>query len=140
MERNGCVFCQIVAGDAEASIPYQDDETVAFMDVKQFREGHTLVVPRRHVKDLFELDEPLGGALMTAVVRVGRAVRDALRPDGLYIWQANGAPWQEVFHVHFHVLPRWEDDGVLRFAPPTPRQASRLELDEQSDAIRAKIR
>lgn len=112
---------------------------MAFMDRGQFHPGHTLVVPRSHIRDAFALDDATGAALMATVLRVARAVRETYRPDGLNLWQSNGAPWQEVFHVHFHVLPRWKDDGLLRFTPPPRTRPSRSELDEQAEAIEARI-
>ena len=133
-----CVFCRIVAGDEEASIAYQDGATLAFMDLGQLHPGHTLVVPRQHIVDIFALDDTNGAALMSALSRVAGAVRDAFNPDGINIWQSNGAPWQEVFHLHFHILPRWKDDGLLPFRPPR-QQPSRAELDEQAGKIRAAL-
>ena len=134
-----CIFCQIVAGEAEASFAYEDDATIAFVDLQQFHAGHTLVVPRRHIRDIYRLDEKTGSALMAAISRVAEGVREAFQPDGINIWQSNGAPWQEVFHPHFHVLPRWRDDQLLRFAPPSRQQPSRSELDDQAAKIRAAL-
>lgn len=134
-----CIFCQIVAGEAEASIAYEDDATMAFMDVGQFHAGHALVVPRSHIRDIYGLDEKTGSALMAAISRVAEGVRDAFQPDGINIWQSNGAPWQEVFHLHFHVLPRWREDGLLRFTPPSRNQPTRPELDDQAAKIRVAL-
>ena len=132
-----CIFCRIVAGEDEASVADEDEATMAFMDVRQFHPGHTLIVPKRHIVDIFALDDATGAALMATVARVSRAVRKTFRPDGINVWQSNGAPWQEVFHIHFHVLPRWKDDGLLRFTPPSRDGPDRAELDEQANRIRA---
>jgi len=135
-----CIFCQIVAGEAEASVAYEDDATLAFMDLGQFNEGHTLVVPKQHVRDIYAIELKIGAALIAAISRVAEGVREAFEPHGINVWQSNGAPWQEVFHLHFHVLPRWRDDSVLRFAPPPGhRRRSRNELDEQAAKIRAAL-
>jgi len=136
---DACIFCSIVAGEAEASVAYEDEATVAFMDLGQFHPGHTLVVPRRHVEDIFALDDETGASLMAAVSRVARGVRAAFSPHGINIWQSNGAPWQEVLHLHLHVLPRWRDDGLLRFTPPDRARRTRAELDDQAAAIREAI-
>ena len=134
-----CIFCRIVAGEAEASIAYEDDATMAFMDVGQFHPGHTLVVPKRHIPDILALDEATGSALMAAIARVARAVRAAFAPDGINVWQSSGAAaGQEVFHLHFHVLPRWAGDGLLQFRPPRKRPA-RAELDGQAAKIRGAL-
>lgn len=134
-----CVFCGIVAGRVEASVAYEDDATLAFMDLRQFHPGHTLVVPKRHIVDIFELDDETGAALMSAAARVARAVSAAFEPDGINLWQSNGAPWQEVFHLHIHVLPRWRDDGLLRFAPGRLPRPPRAQLDEQAARIRTAL-
>jgi histidine triad (HIT) family protein len=136
---DGCVFCRIVRGEAESSIAYQDDATLAFMDLRQFHPGHTLVVPKRHIVDIYELDDSTGAALMSSVARVARAVKAAFSPDGINLWQSNGAPWQEVLHLHIHVLPRWREDGLLRFAPARLPRPARLELDEQATRIGAAL-
>jgi histidine triad (HIT) family protein len=132
-----CIFCRIVAGEAEASVADEDEVTMAFIDLRQFHPGHTLIVPKQHIADIFALDDATGATLMTAVARVSRAVRKTFRPDGINVWQSNGAPWQEVFHIHFHVLPRWKDDGLLRFTPPSRNRPDRAELDEQAKRISA---
>jgi histidine triad (HIT) family protein len=134
----GCIFCRIVAREAEASIAYEDEWTMAFMDLGQFHPGHTLVVSKKHIADLFSLDEATGAAMMAAISRVARAVRDAFGPDGINIWQSNGAPWQEVFHLHVHVLPRWRDDGLIQFRPPRSRP-TRVELNAQAAKIVAAL-
>jgi histidine triad (HIT) family protein len=136
-----CIFCEVVAGRAERSLVLEDEATLAFMDVRQMSAGHTLVVPKRHVRDIFELDDATGAALMRSVTRVARAVRDALSPDGVNVWQSNGeAAGQEVFHVHFHVLPRQRGDEMLRFYPRRPDYPERTELDALAARIGAAVR
>ena len=134
-----CVFCRIVAGETEASIAYEDDATLAFMDLGQFAPGHTLVVPRRHIQDIYDIDAEAGAAIMVALGRVAAAVRQAFQPQGINVWQSNGPPFQEVLHLHFHVLPRREGDGLLAFRAPRTKPP-RAALDEQAAAIRAAIR
>ncbi len=135
-----CVFCQIVAGEAPASIAYEDERTLAFLDLRQMRGGHTLVVPKQHITDIFDLDDATGAAVMATVARVARGVRAAFAPDGVNIWQSNGeAAGQEVFHLHFHVVPRHAGDGLLRFYPQRPGYPERPELDAQAAAIRDAI-
>jgi histidine triad (HIT) family protein len=131
-----CIFCAIAAHDAEASIVFEDDATVAFMDLRQMSPGHTLVVPKKHVSDIFELDDDTGAAVMRMVARVARAVRDALHPDGINVWQSNGeGAGQEVFHLHVHVLPRVTGDGMLRVYPQRPDYPPRAELDAVAASI-----
>ena len=104
---NSCIFCKIVAGEAPASIVYQDARVAAFMAVPQAGRGHVLVVPREHVATCFELRDDLAGPLFGTTVRIARAVNRLYRPDGISLVQNNGAAaGQSVFHVHLHVLPR----------------------------------
>jgi histidine triad (HIT) family protein len=137
----GCVFCRIVGREAEASIVWEDDSTLAFMDLRQFSPGPTLVVPKAHIPDIFGLDETTGGALMATVRRVARAVRAAFSCEGISIWQSNGAAaGQEVLHLHVHVAPRTAGDGMLRVYPRRlSGSLARAELDEQAAAIRAAL-
>jgi histidine triad (HIT) family protein len=132
-----CVFCAIIAGDADASIVYRDDATTAFMDLRAFHPGHTLVVPNEHIPDIFALDDATGAAVMATAVRVARAVRAAFAPDGINIMQSNGeAAGQEVFHLHVHVLPRHSGDGLLSYRRGSGARP-RIELDAHAARIRA---
>jgi len=108
------------------------------MSNRQQRVGHVLVVPRAHVENVFELDEPTGAAVMATTVRMARAVRTAFRPEGLHLWQSNGpAAGQEVPHFHMHVMPRWHGDGLLEWHPvQKPVYPERDELDRQAAVIR----
>jgi len=109
-----CVFCRIVAGDGPAYVVAQDDATIAFLDRSQVTEGHTLVVPRRHSIDIWEIAEPDLLAVMAMTKRVASLLDDRLRPDGLNLMQSNrAAGWQDVFHFHVHVVPRWSGDGLV---------------------------
>ncbi len=110
----GCVFCDIIARRAPAHIVYEDDATVAFMDIAPIHEGHTLVVPKTHAADVFEIDPEDAVAAMRTAVKVARAVKAAFGCDGVNIFQSNGpAAGQTVFHFHIHVLPRWAGDRSI---------------------------
>lgn len=111
-----CTFCRIVEGLLPSWRVYEDERTVAFLDKGQVTRGHTLVVPRRHAEDIWVLSEEDAGAVMQSVYRVARLLRDRLAPIGLNVTQANGrAAWQEVFHYHVHLIPRYGND---QFRPP----------------------
>ena len=133
-----CIFCRIAQGTAVASIVYEESTVLAFLDTRQFHPGHTLVVPRAHVQDIFGLDDETGAQLMAAVARLSRAVKTAFLPDGINIWQSNGeAAGQDVFHLHFHVLPRHAGDSW--HYSPERRSPSKAELDTQAAAIRSAV-
>jgi histidine triad (HIT) family protein len=136
-----CVFCGIAAGEVEASVVCGDERTLAFMDLRQSRGGHVLIVPKTHMATIFELDDATGAAVMATVVQVARAVRAVLSPDGVNISQSNGeAAGQEVFHLHFHVQPRWHGDGLLQYYPGKPDYPARAELDRQAEQIAKAMR
>lgn len=125
-----CVFCGIVSGLKPASIVWEDDLTMAFIDQRQFHPGHTLVIPRRHLRDVRELDDRTGAALMAAVARITRAVAAAFPSEGLTLWHSIGeAADQEVPHLHIHVHPRRLGDRLLKVYP-TPAVEPDLSVRE----------
>ncbi|WP_219214952.1 HIT family protein [Variovorax boronicumulans] len=108
-----CIFCRLVAGEIPAAHVYEDELTIAFMDIGQVNPGHVLVASKRHAANLFELTPEEAAAVMQTAQKVASAVRDAFDPPGLTLLQANGPEGgQTVFHFHLHVVPRHADDGV----------------------------
>ena len=108
-----CIFCAIVVGDLPASVVARDDAAIAFMDINPLTTGHTLVIPRRHVSDLLDADGAVA-EVSGLLESTGRLLVDRLGADGINVFQASRAPaGQTVFHLHFHLLPRWSDDGLL---------------------------
>jgi len=113
--KSDCVFCAIAKGGASAEIVYEDEETLAFMDINPATRGHALVIPKRHFRDVYDIEEGAALAAMRTAIKVARAIKIALQPKGLNILQANEpGGFQSVFHFHFHIVPRWEDDGLIR--------------------------
>src|SRR4051794_18025248 len=101
-----CIFCSIAAGEAPAWRVYEDEKTVAFLDVAPATRGHTLVIPKEHFADLWSISEAGAKAVAVATVRVAHLLRERIN-----VMQANGsAAWQEVFHLHAHVVPRYPGD------------------------------
>lgn len=130
-----CPFCAIVAGESPASVVHETAETLAFADLNPATEGHTLVVPKAHAAGLAELAPAVGGRLFEEGMAVAAAARETLDPDGVNFLLADGeAAGQEVFHVHLHVVPRYEGDDV-RFVADQSR-ANRAELDAVADRLR----
>ena len=107
-----CVFCMIRDGKIPCAKVYDDQRTLAFMDINPLSRGHCLVVPKAHAATLYETEaEDLKAAIVTAK-KVAGAIRKALNPDGLNLLQANGAAaFQSVPHFHLHLIPRWTSDG-----------------------------
>ena len=108
-----CIFCKIVAGEIPSFKLFEDEATLAFMDINPANEGHALVIPKEHAADLYAVsDEALVRTAVTAK-RVAAALARTLNPDGLNLVQCNGAAAaQSVMHFHVHVLPRVKDDGL----------------------------
>src|SRR4051812_3094591 len=103
-----CDFCKIASGDASATVVCSSESGLSFFPLEPAALGHTLVIPRRHIPDIWSLSPADADALGRDVVRVASALRAALRPDGLNVIQSNGAAAsQTVFHVHVHLVPRW---------------------------------
>ena len=133
------IFAKILRGEMPAARVFEDDHVLAFMDVFPQAKGHTLVVPKHSSARNFLEEEPaVVGPLMLGVQRVARAVRSALQPDGLLITQFNGsAAGQTVFHLHVHIIPRWE--GVALKGHGVGGMADMAELKVLAEQIAAKI-
>jgi histidine triad (HIT) family protein len=136
---DGNIFAKILRGEIGAARVFEDDHVFAFMDVFPQTRGHTLVIPKHSVaRNLLEEDPAILAPLILGVQRVARAVRAALKPDGLTITQFNGAPaGQTIFHLHFHIIPRWEGAEPVRHAAGV--MADMAELKVLAAQIAARI-
>jgi histidine triad (HIT) family protein len=113
MSMVNCIFCSIVGGEASSHRVAESERALAFLDVNPATEGHTLVVPKVHADDIWDLDPDDGQAVWALAQDVARVLQDGLHPDGLTLFQANGkSGWQHVFHFHLHVVPRWAGDAL----------------------------
>ena len=114
MTVNDCIFCSIVAGTSDCLEIYQDEATLAFMDINPANDGHCLVIPKAHFENVFDMPPSDFGTVASTAANVARAVNEVLRPGGINLTQANGeAAGQSVLHVHIHVLPRRTSDNLL---------------------------
>ena len=108
-----CIFCKIVQGDLPCVKVFEDSLTLAFMDINPVGPGHVLIIPKAHAADILSVPAQQLQAVTASVQRVAIACQAALQPDGMNIMQANGAvAGQTVFHLHFHVIPRWDADQL----------------------------
>lgn len=132
-----CEFCGIARGiDQSPEIICEGPGWLAFFPQEPATPGHTLVIPRAHVEDVWKLPPVLGAELMAAVIKVGRAVDAALHPEGMnLITSAGAAAEQTVFHLHLHVVPRWRRDGFGRIWPVEGKYEDER-LDHLADRIR----
>ena len=133
MSDPNCLFCKIVAGDIPSTQVFEDERTIAFMDINPGTRGHLLVIPRAHAADLLEIGaEDLAACALTAQ-RMAQRVKDTLGADGVNLVNSCGADaWQTVFHFHIHVIPRYEGDPLRLPWQPAPG-----DRDEIAAAARA---
>ncbi|MCK3904785.1 HIT family protein [Streptococcus suis] len=109
-----CIFCKIIAGEIPASKVYEDDQVLAFLDITQVTKGHTLVIPKKHYRNVLDMDAEAAGQLFTAVPAIARQLKEKLGASGLNIVNNNEeAAGQTVFHTHIHLLPRFDQNDGL---------------------------
>jgi len=135
----GNIFAKILRGEAPAARVFEDDHVLAFMDVFPQGRGHTLVIPKHSTaRNLMDEEPQVLSELILGVQRVTRAVRAALKPDGILVTQFNGATaGQTIFHLHFHIIPRWEGVALGRHA--SGGMADPAELKALAEQIAAQI-
>ena len=108
-----CIFCKIARKQIPAHVVYEDENFIAFLDINPANKGHVLVIPKSHTDDFLKMDEGLAKELFSVVQRVANGVRKALNSDAMNIVQNNGtAAGQAIPHVHVHIIPRFENDGL----------------------------
>jgi histidine triad (HIT) family protein len=129
-----CIFCKIIAGDLAASIVYEDEDHVAFLDARPLFEGHTLLVPRAHVETLADLPSDAVAPFFTLTQRLSVAIPQAMDAAGTFV-AMNNTVSQSVPHLHCHVVPRNFKDGLRGFFWPRTKYAD----DAARDAVAARI-
>jgi histidine triad (HIT) family protein len=108
-----CIFCKIIKGEIPSSNVYDDDSTIAFLDIAPVNKGHVLVIPKNHYETILDTPEDELKAVIATVKKVTKAVKSATNADGITIGQSNyEAAGQTVPHLHFHIMPRFSDDGL----------------------------
>jgi histidine triad (HIT) family protein len=137
---NKCIFCSIVKGELPASIVYEDDDLLAIMDIQPINPGHVLVMPKSCYQRLHQVPENLTQKLFTVVARIEKALweTEGIVCEGTNILQNNGrSAWQEVNHVHFHIIPRFSGDGFkIKYQSKHPE---RQELEKISKKIMSSL-
>lgn len=109
---NDCVFCKIINKEIKAEIIYEDDDVLAFLDIMPRAPGHTMLIPKTHAANLLELPDEKIGLFFSAVKKVIKIVENGLNPDGFALGiNHNEAAGQVIPHLHFHIIPRWKNDG-----------------------------
>ncbi len=130
-----CIFCKIVAGEIPAHIVDEDERTISFMDIAPGTRGHALVIPRKHARDLWEIEPEDLAAVALAAKRLALKQRDRLGAEGVNLINSCGAAaWQTVFHFHMHVIPRYADDSLQ--LPWIPGAGDASQLAELAELLR----
>ena len=135
---SNCTLCDLVARTIPVSVAYEDSTIFAFMDIKPVNYGHVLIVPKKHIVYLAELDEDTGVELFKVTMKIAQAVRHSeVKCEAVNLFLADGeAAGQEEFHVHMHVIPRYEDDRFTLQIDYPPRP-TREDLDKTAERIRS---
>jgi histidine triad (HIT) family protein len=137
-----CVFCKIIEGNAPSSKVYQDDICLAFMDIRPINPGHVLVVPKSHSTDLSDLPANIGAHLFQVAQQISLGLpKTDIKNEGVDLFLAHGeAAGQDVFHVHFHVIPRYKGDGFgFKYGPDYRNLPQRSELDAIATQIKQQL-
>ncbi|HXH83804.1 MAG TPA: HIT family protein [Candidatus Tectomicrobia bacterium] len=133
-----CVFCKIRDGQIPSTTVFEDERTFAIMDINPLNSGHTLVITKAHAPTVWDADPADLQAAITTARRVALALREAVKPDGLNMLQANGpAAFQSVPHYHLHLIPRWTDDGKGFDWPLVP--GDRAQIAAVGERLRAAL-
>jgi len=139
MKKDDCIFCKIAAGEIPCSKVFEDDTTLAFMDIAPMNKGHLLVIPKDHFGNILEIDEETYGRLFSLICRIAKAVGAGLSPDGMNVLQLNGkAANQVVPHLHIHIVPRWTGDG-LTISAWEPIAGDMKEISATAETIKSKL-
>jgi histidine triad (HIT) family protein len=134
-----CIFCKIVEKQAPASVLYEDDLVMAFLDIRPLNLGHALVIPKKHYVDIFDTTKSALNQVYIVAKQISFALKKATNADGISIIQQNGkAAGQDIFHLHVHVVPRFEGQKLPRFSEL--KQVERSELDIMAEKIRQKLK
>ena len=136
---SSCIFCQIVRKQAPASRIYENDEVMVFLDIRPLYMGHTLVIPKAHYVDIFEIPKTLLCKVHQVSKQVAPAIKKATDADGISIIQQNGkSAGQDIFHLHVHVVPRFEGQKLPRFSEL--QEVEREKLEDMAKKIRKQLK
>lgn len=131
---NDCIFCKIIKGEIPHHIIYQDGDTFAFLDIKPINKGHTLVIPKKHYENIYEIPEDILKKVILTTQKIAKSIKEVLKPNGMNITLNNeSAAGQVVPHLHFHIMPRYNGDGYQLW------EGSEYKKDE-GEEISSKIR
>lgn len=132
-----CIFCKIISNQIPSHKVYEDDLVLAFLDVSPMSKGHTLIVPKKHAKDIFEIDEQCLERIALVSKKIAKKMKDSLGVDGINLYHASGIhAEQTVFHFHLHVVPRRKDDSICFDGVSARKMVSEEELRETAAKLK----
>ncbi|SDC44181.1 histidine triad (HIT) family protein [Pelagirhabdus alkalitolerans] len=136
-----CIFCKIINGDIPSAKVYEDDDVLAFLDISQVTKGHTLVIPKNHVKDIYETDEATASTLFARIPKIAKALEKSFEPAGINVLNnTKEAAGQSVFHLHIHLIPRYdEDDGYDAKWITHSEEYDQEQLTEMAETIQQNV-
>jgi len=138
MKDNNCIFCKIANGDIPSATVCENEDCRVILDMSPASRGHALILPKQHFKDLCEADSDVSSKLLPLAGAVGTAMKKGLGASGFNVVQNNGASaGQTVFHLHIHVIPRYEDGSSM--VTWEPGKAGAEELEQTSELIRKEL-
>lgn len=125
MKKDDCIFCKIAAGEIPSKTLYEDESFRVILDISPASKGHAIILPKEHADNLYELSDEAASKIFVVAKKVASAMKDLLQCDGLNVLQNNGeAAGQSVFHLHVHLIPRYENDTVnIKWRPGEPDEA-----------------
>lgn len=135
MKKDDCIFCKIAAGEIPSRKIYEDNDLIAIMDLSPTSKGHSLIIPKEHYTNIYDIDEEIAGKVMKTAKKLATKMTVALNCDGFNLLQNNGeTAGQTMFHFHMHLIPRYKDadNNMLKFT-------SVSFSDEEMDSIRDQI-
>ena len=135
MKKEDCIFCKIAAGEIPSRKLYEDDDVIVIMDLSPTSKGHSLIIPKEHCTNIYDIDEDVAAKVMRVAKRLAIKMTDALECDGFNLLQNNGeTAGQTMFHFHMHLIPRYKDadNNMLKFTSVSLN-------DEEMDALRDQI-
>ncbi len=129
---NTCLFCKLVEGEVPSMRVYEDEDTLAFLDIKPNNPGHTLVIPKKHSENLYDMDDHSLATVIRTVQKVAKAIKAAVGADGINLAMNNEpAAGQVIFHPHIHVIPRFKEDGYRHWPQRSYKEGEAAEIAEK---------
>ncbi|MFD1707333.1 HIT family protein [Siminovitchia sediminis] len=136
-----CIFCKIINGDLPSAKVFENEDILAFLDISQITKGHTLVIPKVHIEDLFGMDEETAAKLFSVVPEIAKAIKEEFGAKGMNLLNNNGSfAGQEVFHYHMHLIPRYgQNDGFSKQFISHQSDYSPEDLQSMASAISSRL-